>query len=129
MLSIAIWIIGVVNIGGNVFALAKCFEISESAAVNQLGQGFAQIFTGLTIQCLINIIITIIFCLAITTAYNRSEKNERKVDSIIKLFKMRHMWTLKRKITLQKSIIKTDIEKQKDYERKPNKNKNIDCKN
>lgn len=84
MLTFIIWIIEIINIvinatnAGNYFDIAKSLK-SNSNSVNEL----SGCFRDMGAMCIINIIVSIIFCLAITIAYEKSKSNEDKIDSLL----------------------------------------------
>lgn len=135
MLCFLIWIIGIVNIGINVSVISQFATSLEMISKNQTYNGFAQTFDSLRIQCIINIFVTIIFCLAITIAYERSASNKKMIDNITKYLiskekKEKEKVNKEEKTANEVNVIKTSKEEQLIPKNEPCDNdKNTACKN
>ena len=82
MLSFIIWVIEIINIVMNIINASNYFDIAKSiknnSSVNELGDSFS----NMGAICIINIIVSLIFCLAVTIAYERSQSNKQAIENI-----------------------------------------------
>ena len=84
MLSVFLWIIEFINIVLNIKNICEASNISSQLENNIISSQINSSISDIKTASIINIIVSLIFCLAITIAYERSKNNKIDIENIEK---------------------------------------------
>ena len=77
MLSFIIWVFDFLYIAINIINAKNYFELAKN-----FDDATSMSFKNMAIACIVNIVVSIFICLAITIAYERSQSNKQTIENI-----------------------------------------------